>query len=93
MDFFTYRTMDSFVYQIIGHWIIIGTKTIFEHWTVLDKRTTHASGTPPFSINTYYANDIINTFEYAIIDIFAYSIVYIFEYKYRQEQPQDQYRT
>ena len=50
MDFFIYRTMDSFAYHIIDHWI------------VLDKRTTHASGTPPSNINTYYAYAIVYTF-------------------------------
>ena len=88
MEIFTYWNMVFFIYHIIGHWIIIGITTIFEHWTVIDKRTTHASGTPPFNVNTYYANAIIYIFAYSIIDIFAYFIAYTFDDKYRQEQPQ-----
>ena len=67
--------MDLVAYQILGHWIVIGNRTIFGHWTVIgnrsiighwiviDKRTTHASGTPPDTIVTYY------TFVYVYIII------------------------
>ena len=85
MDIFIYRIMDFVVYQILGHRIVIGSTIIPVHWSVLDKRTTHASGTPPYNVNTYYAYFSVYIFiehTYSIVRIF---IDHMFTSKYHRE--------